>query len=171
MTLESGRVKPDDVTTIKLVLDAITQIGHNQYSILINKISSTVEGLLQLPEAREALAACLVPPSLRASTNLIFYVPMNSNLTDQANKWEKLSPNLLSCINNAPNITTTAENIHVIQYPQQFEDILQKLQKEIEELRNDNEALKQAIENRRRTIGELTWTYNPAFATPEDSKE
>jgi len=44
MTLESGRVRPDDITTINLVIEAcnaqVPQIGDDKYAILINKTSN-----------------------------------------------------------------------------------------------------------------------------------
>ncbi len=38
ITLESGRIKPDDKKTMKFVLEAATEIKENYYSIIINKM-------------------------------------------------------------------------------------------------------------------------------------
>ena len=40
ISLESGRVRPEDVTTIKLVLESASDIKH--FSLIINKLSTAV---------------------------------------------------------------------------------------------------------------------------------
>merc|ERR1719414_2449557 len=40
ITLEAGRVRPADVTTMNLVLEAAPEIG-SKYAVIINKVSNT----------------------------------------------------------------------------------------------------------------------------------
>lgn len=146
VTLESGRVKPDDVTTIKLVLESIPQLEYNQYSIIINKVSSAITDILRASqEAREILTASLAPPSLKFTTESIFYFPLNINWIDQVNQWEKPSHDLLSFISRAPEISISpSTSILPISF-KEFEKIVEQLRLEIKILREDNAALRQAL--------------------------
>ncbi len=42
VTLESGRVKSQDVSTMKLVLEAAKQIKTSSYSIIVNKVAKNI---------------------------------------------------------------------------------------------------------------------------------
>jgi len=35
--VESGRIKSDDLSTLRIVLDAVQQVQNNEYAILMNK--------------------------------------------------------------------------------------------------------------------------------------
>lgn len=169
VTLESGRVKPDDVTTIKLVLDAISHIKSNQYSIIINKLSDgLVSTLNKSEESREELAACLSPPSIGAGTRSIYYVPMKFEWIDQDNKWGEL-PELLSFMEHAPEVFISSDNIRNIQYSQ-FEEIVAQLREEIRLLREENEVLRQTMANREKELGKLIWNGPQNTATDTGNK-
>lgn len=159
VTLEAGRVKPDDVTTIKLVLKALShQVGPNQYSILINKMSKEVETLLlNSEEDREELASCLIPPSFKTMTNSIYYVPLYQEWVDKTDSWGLLSPEVLSFISNAPEVDVSyglVKPILVIQ----FEDLLKALLVEIRKLTIDKSKMQKAIKKRTKAVGKLQWT-------------
>lgn len=125
LTLESGRVKVDDLVTIKLVLDAVGEsICDNQYSILVNKVTPEVEELLYYdPKALN------VPPSFGATTNSVFLIPINPILTDQDNKLDELSPELLDFIENAPEIIINKGSLQDIQ-DAQYEDFLRVMRRD-----------------------------------------
>lgn len=144
VTLDCGRVKPDDVVTIKLVLDALTFIGPNQYSIIINNLSAEVLTLLhESTHVRHELHELFIT-SMRVGTRSIFYVPKYQNLVDQSNKWTQLSPELLAFIENAPEIEISPDSVHTINY-NGFEKIMEELRLEIQHLREDNTALRRAL--------------------------
>lgn len=137
-TLESGRVKPDDAALIKLVLDSIPQIKPNKYSIIVNKVSNMVMSILD-NNTKEEIASFYSPPSSRTT---LFFNPMNSDLENQCNEWAPPSKELLSFILNAPEINISTSNLPLMQYAQ-FEAIVQQLQTEINQIREDNNTLRE----------------------------
>lgn len=169
VTLESGRVKPDDLTTIKLVLDAAEMIGHNQYSILVNKVSPELEAELEDLQTRNELEFMLVPSLFRARTNKIYYFPVNMNLVDQTNKGNELDAALLqSFIDTAPEIIVPLGSVPNIQFGQ-YEDIFAQLREEIAKLKADNAELRKLMKKRDEEINEMMKKHNmvPALGTHE----
>eukprot|EP00026_Physarum_polycephalum_P007352 Phypoly_transcript_07411.p1 GENE.Phypoly_transcript_07411~~Phypoly_transcript_07411.p1 ORF type:complete len:316 (+),score=76.97 Phypoly_transcript_07411:656-1603(+) len=143
VTLEAGRVKPDDKTTIQLVLNAAPQIESN-YSILINKLpKTTVEKLKNNENDRKALVVALnegLP-----GTFFIYYNVRHADLEDEENKVVALDPELIAFIESAPTITLTTENVTAIQFDK-FEQVKQMLSAQLEALKRDNELMKRKIE-------------------------
>jgi len=65
ITLEDGRLRPDDKTTMKLVLDAAPEIGSN-YSIIINKLLPEIIDTFDDKSQREEFLTLLnedLPPT------------------------------------------------------------------------------------------------------------
>lgn len=144
VTLESGRVRPDDAATIKLVLTAVNQIRNNQYSILVNKTTENVKDLFKTETKKDVLMSYFVPASVGARTFSLFFVPMIQELMDQENKWKEI-PDLRSFISTAPEIKIPANSISSIQYLE-FEKMVQELREEMQQLHGENAALRQDIE-------------------------
>lgn len=172
VTLESGRVKPEDSATIKLVLTAMNQIENNKYSILINKTSETVQTLYNNITERGNLMSYLVPPAVGAQTDSIHFVPMFQELMDQENKQIEL-PALLSFIAGAPEIKIPPKSIGSIQHSN-FEKIVQELRKDIQQLHEENAALRQNREvyklkfkelGKHKSFKEFVQQHHPSLAS------
>lgn len=157
VTLESGRVKPDDVTTMELVLKAARQIKTNTFSIIINKMSKGVAQMLEDEEKREELAVCLAPPSIGITTNSIFYVPLNPTLEDKTDEWSPLDPEVLDFISKAPAVLI--EKVKDLR-ADTYEDVLVKLRAELDQLKADKERMRKAIKRRQKKLGKTAW-YTP----------
>lgn len=131
VTLESGRVKPDDLATIKLVLTAAEKFKDNKYSIIINKMTEDVETTLRnSKEERSRLTASFL--SLGVSYDTIFYVPYNPEWNDKKNARGRLSPELYEFINAARStkISTNMKSIQTKLYSDTVDDMNKAIQRE-----------------------------------------
>ena len=85
---ESGRIVVQDVTTIKLVLDAVPEIKNN-YGIVINKIPISVGKALARSETKDIFLTKLfagIPEDRRCAEANVVYLPFDSKLYDENNK-------------------------------------------------------------------------------------
>ena len=85
---ESGRIVSQDVTTIKLVLDAVPQIKNN-YGIVINKIPINVGKALASSETKDIFLTKLfarIPEHRRCTESNVVYLPFDSKLCNESNK-------------------------------------------------------------------------------------
>ena len=85
---ESGRIVVQDVTTIKLVLDAVPEIKNN-YGIVINKIPISVGKALARSETKDIFLTKLfagIPEDRRCTEANVVYLPFDSKLYDENNK-------------------------------------------------------------------------------------
>ena len=90
---ESGRIVRQDVTTLRLVLDAAPEI-ENHYGIVINKLPKNVAKALQNPEKGGVFLTKLfagIPDHQRCAQSNITYLPFHSELDAEDNKLIDLS--------------------------------------------------------------------------------
>jgi len=90
---ESGRIVRQDVTTLRLVLDAAPEIG-NHYGIVINKLPKNVAKALQNPEKGGIFLTKLfagIPDHQRCAQSNITYLLFRSELDAEDNKLIDLS--------------------------------------------------------------------------------
>lgn len=106
MALESNEINPDDVTSMKMVLNAASQIKAEQFSVIINKVSAEV--LEALESRKEALTASLFPPPM-VRTSSIFYAPLNPDWVGKKKRWGHLSLDLGTFISNSPLINVVPQ--------------------------------------------------------------
>ena len=84
---EAGRVVRQDITTLRLVLDAVPEI-RNQYGIVINKLPKNVLKQLKLPEKAGTFLTKLftgIPDDRRCAQSNITYLSYNSDLDAEDN--------------------------------------------------------------------------------------
>lgn len=79
ITLEAGRVKPSDIATIEMVMDAIKREGKS-YNVIINKISKLEKNALSLPSNIDILFQQI--NSGKYKTANIFYIDLDRDLAD-----------------------------------------------------------------------------------------
>ena len=90
---ESGRIVIQDVTTIKLVLDAVPEIKNN-YGIVINKIPKNVEKALTSSETKAVFLTKLfagIPEDQRCTESNVTYLPFDYKLHEENNKLVNLN--------------------------------------------------------------------------------
>lgn len=143
ITLEAGRVRPEDMTTIRLVLKSASDIKY--YSLIINKLSTTAYDRL-LEENAEQLKILVVelleqincknePPTIL----LLRHKFKLSDENDQFLKWDELNEFVIK----APSIKVKPARVKDIDGdPSSFQDTLDILNRQLDELRSDNERMK-----------------------------
>ena len=85
---ESGRIVVQDVTTIKLVLDAVPEI-ENRYGIVINKVPHNVAKALQNSETEDVFLTKLfagIPEEKRCAKSNVTYLPFHSEFHEEEDK-------------------------------------------------------------------------------------
>ena len=142
ITLEAGRIRPEDMTTIKLVLESASDIEY--YSIIINKLSKVAYNCLVQDNAKQLkiLVAEMIeqvnwkktPPTIL----LLLYKMELHDAEDQVIKWEELD----KFAKEAPCMTVTpASVVDINGDPSSFQKVMEMLMQEIVELRNDNKRM------------------------------
>lgn len=134
-TLESGRVRLNDVITIKRVL-TLTHLVNDQYSIIVNKLRTAEEDALRNSRNKEVLIDRLVPTE--HYTRSIYYA------SDYANpNANNLSAALQSFVAEAPEIIIPADQARALQ-EKDLARTAEQLVLEVQQLREENLFLKQA---------------------------
>merc|ERR1719183_2237012 len=100
VTEQEGRIRPDDLTTLKLVMDALNhkedQIKDNAYSILVNKLQPVwLRKMRQKKGAEEAWKRVILDTLTSGgspTTNRIHLAPMIPDMIAEDNKLADLDP-------------------------------------------------------------------------------
>ena len=146
ITLESGRLRSEDMATIKLVLNSTKDIKN--YSLIINKLSPQVYNCLIEKEKEELKILVKEIVTLTQHTkNLpaVLLLQNQSDLTDHKNKIIKMDE-LDRFAKDAPCITVAPDSVKdIIQDPMVFEKVVQILAEYIEELREDRKRLNKQL--------------------------
>ena len=136
-TLESGRVRPEDVTTIKLVLESAPDIKH--FSLIINKLSTNAYDRLfqnNAAQLKRLITEFLVQINSKDNPPAILLLKNQVELYDQENQficWNDLNQFVAKapCINVRPPYVNDLKG-------DQFQQTLNDLNRQLEELRLDN---------------------------------
>ena len=143
ITLEAGRIRPEDMTTIKLTLESATDIKH--FSIIINKLSKTaLDGLLteNAEQLRILITELLVQINCKDNPPTVLLLKLQDKLFDETNKfidWDDLN----EFAAKAPSITLNSTCVKELKGdPYSFEKVLDALKSQLDELRKDHERLK-----------------------------
>jgi GTP-binding protein EngB required for normal cell division len=111
VTQEAGRIRPADVTTINLVLDALPKDRPMPYGIILNKISKQLMKKLSADsDDCNRMLACLNAGPGNPTANVLLY-PSNDNLTDEDNVVHTPTPELESFIQQVPFIEIEPEDV------------------------------------------------------------
>lgn len=96
MRLYSNVPCPDDIASLKIILENVQQMKADQYSIIISLDEKSSE--------KNVLTGNLFPATLWVRTTSTFYIPLNSNKIGEKKDWGYLQPGIINFINNAPAI-------------------------------------------------------------------
>ena len=142
ITLQSGRLRPEDMATIRTVLEGASDIKH--YSIIISKLSGNAyNGLIQdkgkqlkilMAEIIEQINCKNNPPTILLLLNQIeLYHAKNKFIkVDELDKFAEEAP----CITVKP-----ASVVDINDDPSSFEKLLKILIQQLNELRNNRNRL------------------------------
>ncbi len=162
VTLEAGPIKPADLTTIKVVLKAIEDVGvdvSGRYSVIVNKCNSTLMQQFEMVRPREKVRStfCMVwylrdieffPKIDKADHQNDYLLQDNSGNA----KFVKEAPTMRLPEN--VEVKVDATNFHKIyeQYEKELESLRNKL-KELEGERNEKKWMK-LVENVLSNLGQ-----------------
>ena len=137
VTLESGRVKPTDVATMRIVLDAIDVGTQVPFGIVVNKLSQRVlSGLEDKKEQDIALASMMASG---ANASHIFLNKFEMDLYDQDDVVHDVSPELRTFLRTLPSIYIQEESVSDLQVDT-MDDLRAKFEEELSQMRNEAEA-------------------------------
>ena len=156
ITLEAGRIRPEDMATIKLVMDSTSDIKH--YSIIINKLSTVVYNFLTqnnekeltvlVTEITEQIKCTKNPPTILLLLNIM-------ELFDAPNKFVKLD-DLDKFVKEAPCITVKPDSVIDINCDSaSFEKVTETPIQQIIELHNDPQRMEKLRKETERKYREL----------------
>ena len=147
ITLESGRVRPEDMTTIKLVLESASEIKH--FSLIINKLSTTVLDRLldnNAENLRIMVTEMLVQINCKDNPPTVLLLRHQFQWFDKENEfidWDELN----EFVAKAPSITLNSNLVKDLKGdPYSFQETLDALRCKLAELRKDNERLRRMQE-------------------------
>ncbi len=135
VTLEAGRIKPADLTTIKVVLKAIEDVGvdaSGRYSVIVNKCNSTLMKQFQMMRPREKVRStfCMV----KYLQNIEFFQKIGA-ADDQDDYLLQNNAEYAKFVKEAPTMRLP-ENAKVTVDATNFDKIHKHYEKELESLRN-----------------------------------
>jgi len=149
ITLEAGRVRPDDITTMKLVLDS-APIKSN-YSVIVNKLHPDLVQMLNEGENRQKLETA-INRNLPGTTSIYYNIHIAALDSTKKNQIHDLPSALAKFILSSPLIAIPKESVQEIK-DFNFDKMRKKLGKIIEQLQKDKEEMTKAIkENQERMI-------------------
>lgn len=141
-TLESGRIRPEDMATIKLVLDSAPDI--KDYSLIINKLSLVAYNKLIQEDWKQLKILVAEMTELidcKENPPTIFLLKNQFKLHDVENeviKWDELD----EFAKEAPCTTVTANSVRdILDDPSFFKTIVEFLMESVKELRKDREKM------------------------------
>jgi len=150
ITLEEGRIRPDDKTTMKLVLES-APIG-SLYSIIINKLQPEIIEMLNDPKEKKEFLTLLneeLPP-----TSSVYLNSFDSTLSAKKNIIPQLAADFLEFVFNSPMLLISPSTVKEIK-SDNFEAVKELLTRQLEQLKEDNQAMKQAFEKQQKKYKEL----------------
>lgn len=143
ITLEAGRVRPEDMTTIKLTLESASDIKH--FSLIINKLSTNAFDRLLAQNAEQLrimVTELLVQINCKDNPPTVLLLQQQFKLFDKENQfinWNELN----EFVAKAPSITVRSTCVEDLKGdPYSFQETLDALRSELEELRKDNERFR-----------------------------
>ena len=147
VTLESGRVRPADVATLKIVLDAIhvDMIGDEggegglfiPYGIVVNKVTPRAMAKLEEEEQRDITMASMMVSGSNASH--IFLNPFDVDLFDTDNVVKDVSDELRTFIHSIPPVPIHPENVSDLDVAD-IDAVRESMETELAAVKNDYAA-------------------------------
>jgi len=149
VTIEAGRVRPDDVATINLVLNSIKHKVH--YAVIVNKVSYALATRLDENE-EESKAVFGGFNSGNNKTEHFYYFLRDPNLEDIDDQVPKLPQDLIQFIyESIPSNVILKKNVSIIKLDP-FEEMKNEFTRQIEELKKNATAREEFF---KKTIAQL----------------
>ena len=146
VTLEAGRVRPVDLTTIKIVLENAKDITN--YSIIVNKLTKPeYKKLLENEERnfKQLLAELNYGSETNVEAPTILLLMRESSLDDLDDKYTNIEK-LNDFVNDAPSMTVFPDHVKEIPSDDSFDRINARFEEELNQLRQNSERMKAKLE-------------------------
>ena len=150
ITLEAGRVKPSDIATMEVILNALPPSA-NMFSVIVNKLEKSVFRKLQDPDNVTILLAGLF--SGKHCTSHVYLVQKESDADGEDNVMISNIQPLKTSLESAPIFRYNSADVKDIKHDA-FEEMREKFAADLEAIRNAN---KEQIE-------QITRQHNEALA-------
>merc|ERR1712151_1130145 len=128
----AGRIRADDKTTMKLVLDAVPDIGDNMYSVIINKVTPGMERKLKKIDSNTNMTGyeqitSLLMQGVDKQTNVFYYSKYNVDMDDAEDVVWQMPWELHKFIDEAPEVVVNPRNVNDVQ-TKEFDEINRELE-------------------------------------------
>eukprot|EP01037_Dinobryon_pediforme_P025231 gene25231-27303_t len=134
VTLEAGRVKPADKTTMEVILDALPD-STNKFTIIINKMEKSVYNQLQEPEKLKRLLVSLV--SEKHTTSHIHFILKDKDADGEDNVMISNIQPLRTALDLAPIFEYNSKEVKDIKHDA-FEAMREKFAEDLENIKKAN---------------------------------
>lgn len=142
--LENGRVVADDLATVEVVMNSIA-MENVPFSVIVNSVKKRqYETLMnQGEEYREVVA--MINGATEHATPQILFIPMIDELEEQDNAIVELPESVKEFIEEEAISVDIQRNAVKEISAEDFRALVQEISRQLEELRNDNAALRRRI--------------------------
>ena len=155
VTLESGRVRPQDLATIKIVLEHAKDV--TKYSIIVNKLTKPVFDRLLGNEGqkfKELVAELNYGSGTNAEPPAILLLLREEILEDDDGRYTSIE-DLNVFVRDAPCINVFPDHVQDIPSDDSFDRINSRIETELCHLRQDNELMRVRLEETERRYREI----------------
>jgi len=144
VTLEGGRVKADDATTMQLVLNALSAVQHLSFSIVINRVSGpALEKLKEETNYKYLLAS--INANLPVHTDRLFFYPLENDAVDCDDVLVDQNNDFLKFVWRTQPVLIKTEQVVPIN-AETFDEVKQQMKMITESLVEDKEKLEQLLQ-------------------------
>ena len=155
VTLESGRVRPQDLATIKLVLENAKDITY--YSLIVNKLTKTLYNKF-LENEGQKLKQLVTELNFGGDTNAqppaVLLLLREDDLDDADNAFTEMNA-LRGFVEDAPCMIVVPDHVRDIPGDDSFDKIVSLFEEQLSQLRQDNEQMRAKLEETERRYREM----------------
>lgn len=157
VTTEAGRVRPDDKTTMKLILDASPEITN--YSIIVNKATSKWVEQIKQPEVLAPWITVLMS-GLPKVTSSIHFMSRDEDLEDMDNVKYNAPKDVIDFVENAPGMKINSASVKAVSTSEfdKMRELNANLQRELErskeKMKAETARVEQAMKAQMKTMEE-----------------
>ena len=147
VTLESGRVRPQDLATIRLVLENAKDITY--YSLIVNKLTRTLYNKFLENEGqklKELVTELNFGDETNAEPPSVLLLLREDDLDDADNAFTKVEA-LRDFVENAPSMIVVPDHVKDIPGDDSFDKIVSLFEEQLAQLRQDNKLMKVKLED------------------------
>ena len=135
ITLEGGRLRPDDLLTMKVILESIDDKSF-PYAVVVNKATQRLIRELNTDPAKLKEFLVTLNYNLRG-TSRIFLNALENELVDEDDKLIKANPEFKLFLENLPTKQVLPDRVKPIK-TEDFDELKESFERQIQALRTDN---------------------------------